>query len=79
MFMYKPVDIVSLLILIITPKNDIAVLEYSCAKLILRLTFSRKVVNGPVLCTKIKKISSTYKKLRQLAAENWRLYYTYQL
>ena len=47
---YKLVDIVPLLILITTNKNDTAVVEYSCAKLMfgnVLITFSRKDSNVP--------------------------------
>ena len=44
--LYKQVEIVAILILIFTCKNDTAVVEYSCVKLmfgLVLLAFSRKV------------------------------------
>ena len=52
-FPHKLEDIVNVLFLISTSKNVAYILEYSCAKVILRcvlLALSRKVINVSVPC-----------------------------
>ena len=58
-------DIVPLLIVITTSKNDTAVIEYSCVKLMfgsVLLAFPRKVSKLSIPCGQIRKISSIYQK-----------------
>ena len=62
LFFYELVDIIPLLILIVASKNDTAVEEYSCVKLMfgrVLLAFSRKV---SIPCGQIRKMSSIYLK-----------------